>query len=164
MRLQYDDETLVYMTLSGEQRAYEELVLRYQSAVLASASSVLRSVYLAEDAAQDAFIAAWMKLDSLKEPSKFGGWVCRIAKNRAKNMALRYRPWIDVGTVENTVEDDDPRVSPENVTIMKEEKEELHKALTTLPEKVRNVIYLHYFEGLSVAEIAAKTAELVGTV
>lgn len=164
MRLQYDDETLVYMTLSGEQRAYEELVLRYQSAVLASASSVLRSVYLAEDAAQDAFIAAWMKLDSLKEPSKFGGWVCRIAKNRAKNMALRYRPWIDIGTVENTVEDDDPRVSPENVTIMKEEKEELHKALTTLPEKVRNVIYLHYFEGLSVAEIAVKTAEPVGTV
>ena len=160
----YDDETLVMMTLSGEQRAYEELVKRYQSRVLASAGSVLKSVYLAEDAAQDAFIAAWMKLDTLAEPKKFCGWVCRIAENRAKNMAIRYRQWTSLDDVENTRFDIDGSSSPEQTYIDSEEKEQLHKALAELPEKVRTVIYLHYFEGLSVAEIADRMREPVGTV
>ncbi len=160
----YDDKTLVIMTLSGEQRAYEELVKRYQSRVLASAGSVLKSVYLAEDAAQDAFIAAWMKLDTLAEPDKFCGWVCRIAINRAKNMAIRYRQWTSLDDVENTRFDIDDSSSPERAFIAAEEKEQLHKALAELPEKVRTVIYLHYFEGLSVAEIADRMREPVGTV
>ena len=160
----YDDKTLVIMTLSGEQRAYEELVKRYQSRVLASAGSVLKSVYLAEDAAQDAFIAAWMKLDTLAEPDKFCGWVCRIAINRAKNMAIRYRQWTSLDDVENTRFDIDDSSSPERAFIAAEEKEQLHRALAELPEKVRTVIYLHYFEGLSVAEIADRMREPVGTV
>ena len=36
---------------------------------------------MAEDAAQDAFVTAWMKLNVLQDPKKYGAWVCRIAKN-----------------------------------------------------------------------------------
>ena len=45
------------MTLAGDKEAYGELVLRWQGAALAAANSVLRSVYLSEDAVQDAFVA-----------------------------------------------------------------------------------------------------------
>ena len=62
-----DDKTLVMLTLAGEQRAYEALVARYQRTVIASAARVTRSQFMAEDAAQDAFVTAWMKLDTLEE-------------------------------------------------------------------------------------------------
>ena len=44
----HDDETLVLLTLAGDQTAYERLVLRYQRAVLASARQITRHAYLAE--------------------------------------------------------------------------------------------------------------------
>lgn len=75
------DDILVGLTLVGDDGAYEALVLRYQKAVLASAYSVIQNSYMAEDAAQDAFVSAWMKLSALREPAKYGAWVCRIARN-----------------------------------------------------------------------------------
>ena len=84
------DEVLVMLTLAGEQGAYEVLVNRYQKAVIASAFSVTHHSFLAEDSAQDAFVTAWMKLDTLKEPGKFAAWVCRIAKNCGMNMLRQY--------------------------------------------------------------------------
>ena len=150
------------MTLAGDQDAYGELVLRWQSAALAQANSVLRSVYLSEDAVQDAFVAAWLKLNTLADPSKFGAWVCKAAKNRAKNILIRYSGWMDISEFEDTAADD--TYSPESVVVDDSEKEELHTAIKSLPEKVRTVITLHYFEGLSVAEIADKMRISVGTV
>ena len=150
------------MTLAGDQDAYGELVLRWQSAALAQANSVLRSVYLSEDAVQDAFVAAWLKLNTLSDPSKFGAWVCKAARNRAKNILARYSGWMDISAYENT--EADGTFSPETALIDASEKEELHNAIKSLPEKVRTVITLHYFEGLSVAEIADKMRISVGTV
>ena len=150
------------MTLAGDQDAYGELVLRWQSAALSQANSVLRSVYLSEDAVQDAFVAAWLKLNTLADPSKFGAWVCKAAKNRAKNILARYSGWMDISAYENTEAGD--AFSPEATLIDASEKEELHNAIKSLPEKVRTVITLHYFEGLSVAEIADRMRISVGTV
>ena len=95
------DETLVMLTLAGEQTAYEILVTRYQRAVIASAASVTKNHFMAEDAAQDAFVTAWMKLNTLQEPKKYASWVCRIAKNCALNMIGRYRSFLPFDVVEN---------------------------------------------------------------
>ena len=62
------------LTLAGEQNAYEVLVTRYQKAVISSAMMVTKNYFMAEDAAQDAFVTAWMKLDTLQEPKKYGFW------------------------------------------------------------------------------------------
>ena len=51
-----ETETLVTLTLAGDQGAYEELVLRFQRAVISSAARITGSEYMAEDAAQDAFV------------------------------------------------------------------------------------------------------------
>ena len=108
--------------------------------------------FSAEDAAQDAFVAAWLKLNTLTDPSKFGAWVCKAARNRAKSILARYSGWMDISAYENT--EADGTFSPETALIDASEKEELHNAIKSLPEKVRTVRTLHYFEGLSVAEIA----------
>ena len=66
------DETLVMLTLAGEQDAYEVLVRRYQRAVVSAAASVKHNPFMAVDAAQDAFVTAWMKLDTLQEDKQHG--------------------------------------------------------------------------------------------
>ena len=95
------DDTLVNLTLLSDNRAFEELVKRYQRVVTASVRSVMRNASLAEDIVQDAFVSAWTKLNTLKEPDKFGAWVCRIAKNKAKNHIVRYREYISFDMLEN---------------------------------------------------------------
>lgn len=157
-----NDETLVMLTLAGEQSAYEVLVNRYQKAVIASAFSATHNVFLAEDTAQDAFVTAWMKLDTLNEPEKFAAWVCRIAKNCGMNMLRQYRGFLSFDTVENyDIADEEPIDSEYE---KEEENAELHGTIARLSEKVKTIIHLHYFEGLSIVEIADKLRIPQGTV
>ncbi len=158
------DETLVMLTLAGEQSAYEVLVIRYEKAVISAAYSVIQNRSLAEDAAQDAFITAWMKLNILREPKKYGPWVCRIAKNCAKNMAVRFRGFLGFDVMENRLSEDERCQNPEFMYVSSEESELLRESISNLPEKVKTVINLYYFEGLSIAEIADRMRISAGTV
>ncbi|MGN1445067.1 MAG: RNA polymerase sigma factor, partial [Eubacteriales bacterium] len=100
-----EDDTLVERTLLGDGDAYEALVLRHEKAVKGTAFRVTGNQFSAEDAAQDAFVTAWMKLDSLRERERFGAWVCSIAKNCARNLVAHYHaavPDISLDLLENT--------------------------------------------------------------
>lgn len=158
------DETLVMLTLAGEQSAYEVLVTRYQNAVISSALAVTRNTFMAEDAAQDAFVTAWMKLNTLQEPQKYASWVCRIAKNCAINMITRYRSYLPLDLVENVNHSDIMAANPFEIYALSEERDEVSRSVNSLPEKVQKIIHLHYFEGLSIAEIADKMRISEGTV
>ena len=158
------DETLVMLTLAGEQSAYEVLVTKYQRAVIASAISVTQNQFMAEDAAQDAFVTAWMKLNTLQDPSKYGSWVCRIAKNCALNMINRYRSFLPIDVVDNLEAYSDRSQDPAEFYALSEERNEVNKSIEMLPEKVRQIIHLHYFEDLSIAEIADHMRISEGTV
>lgn len=158
------DETLVMLTLAGEQQAYEVLVLRYEKSVIAAANSILHNINLAEDAAQDAFITAWMKLNMLREPNKYGTWTARIAKNCAMNIAVRFRSYLSLDSLENCIPEDDYTGNPETAFISSEGRKQLHESIIGLPEKIKNVIHLYYFEGLSIVEIADRMSVSAGTV
>ena len=156
------DETLVALTLMRDEAAFEELVIRHRKAALLIANTVTRNTYTAEDAVQDAFLCAWQRLDTLKDAAKFGAWVCRIAKYRAINLAKRYKDYIPFDEVENYVED-----AAEDITGYyndRLESELLLASVEKLSEKIRTVIRLHYFEGLSVSDIAKRMSLAEGTV
>ena len=156
------DETLVAMTLMRDEAAFEELVIRHRKAALLVAHTVTRNTYTAEDAVQDAFLCAWQRLDTLKDPAKFGAWVCRIAKYRAINLAKRYRDYVPFDEVENFVDD-----TAEDITGYyndQAERELLLHCVEKLSEKIGTVIRLHYFEGLSVSDIAKRMSLAEGTV
>ncbi|MBQ7346343.1 MAG: sigma-70 family RNA polymerase sigma factor [Clostridia bacterium] len=159
-----NDETLVMLTLAGEQSAYEVLVTRYERTVILSALSVTHNRFMADDAAQDAFVTAWMKLNVLREPEKFGAWVCRIAKNCAANMITRYRSYLSLDELENCVAENEHETNPQVLYSASEDKEMLHKSISRLPQKVKEIICLHYFDGLSIAEIADRLRIAEGTV
>lgn len=158
------DETLVMLTLAGEQTAYEVLVTRYQKAVVSSAVMITKNHFMAEDAAQDAFVTAWMKLNTLQDPKKYGSWVCRIAKNCALNMISRYRSFLPLDVVDNLNITDEGAESPAELYALSEERNEANKGIEKLPEKVRQIINMHYFENLSIAEIADRMRISEGTV
>ena len=158
------DETLVMLTLAGEQSAYEVLVTRYQKAVIASAITVTKNQFMAEDAAQDAFVTAWMKLNTLQEPKKYASWVCRIAKNCALNMISRYRSFLPLDVVDNINIIEGGAENPAEAYALSEERNEVNKSIELLPEKVKKIIYLHYYENLPIAEIADRMRISEGTV
>ncbi|MDD6095030.1 MAG: sigma-70 family RNA polymerase sigma factor [Clostridia bacterium] len=149
------DGVLVEMTLLGNGEAYGELVERHQRKVMGTAMKISGNKYSAEDASQDAFVSAWMHLDSLRDREKFGQWVCAIAKNCAKDLVYRYQNAcadISLELLGNTLADETDDTS------------EIHEAVEELPEKYRNILSLHYFEGYSVDEIAEKLSLPAGTV
>ncbi len=158
------DGTLVLLTLAGDPAAYDELFLRHEKRVLAAAYSVIRNAHIAEDAAQDAFLAAWLKLDRLREPEKFGIWVCRIAKNCARNMALRFRNYLCLDDVEGIEYMRADGGDPELMLMTEEEAELMRRGLRRLPERARQVVYLHYYEDMSAEDIAKLMGISVGTV
>lgn len=165
-----NDCTLVEMTLLGKEDAFEELVTRHESAVRKSAYRVTGNSYSAEDASQDAFLAAWMKLDTLEDFALFQPWVCRIAANRARNLMAKYRRTIPDLSLDleqfAEVADAKDREIAEIVSLRAGEvqDERLAAALDALSVKVREVVSLHYFDGLSVGEIASRLSLPAGTV
>ena len=162
--LEHTDEVLVALTLTGDQNAYEMLVTRYQKSVMAVARRITRDEYLAEDASQEAFVSAWVKLDCLRDPARFGAWVRRIAKNCAVNVVTRLREYVSFDVLENAVHAGNCDIAEENEDETGEYIALLHESIGKLPAKVRKIITLHYFEGLSVAEIATRLGLAQGTV
>lgn len=165
------DGALVELSLLGNEKAYEELVIRYEKSVKGTALKVTENEFSAEDASQDAFVSAWIKLDSLREPDKFGSWVCSIAKNCARSLLIHYKNAsadISLHLLENKINGDTDNKLLEMLDIAhfaeSERNEKLHEAIEALSEKIRTTIKLHYFQGLSVEEISVSQNIPIGTV
>lgn len=162
--LNENDENLVMYTLAGEQKAYEVLVSRYRKTAVAAALSVTKNSFMAEDAVQDAFVTAWMKLNTLQDPKKYGAWVSRIAKNCAINMINRYKNYLPIETEDNVDLTADTASNPEELFEISEDRDDVNKSIKSLPDRTRQIIYLHYYDGLSVADIADRMNISEGTV
>jgi RNA polymerase sigma factor (sigma-70 family) len=96
-----NDATLVARTLAGEREAYDELVRRHFSAAVAAALALTATREDAEDACQDAFARGYFRLDSCREPERFGAWIGQIVRRCAHNLrayqALRRCASLDDG-------------------------------------------------------------------
>jgi RNA polymerase sigma factor (sigma-70 family) len=161
-----DDRTIVERVLAGDKTAFGELITRYHGRALAFAHRLLGSTY-AEDAVQEAFLAAFLKLETLRDHDRFSAWVLGILANvcRSRLRFLREGYFHDAlggeAIVGFRLEDFEP--SAESVF----ESRELHSltshAIEALPEEQREAVRLHYFQGLRLNEIAILTGSPIGT-
>ena len=162
------DENLVLLTLAGDTSAYDRLVLRWETAVVHAALAVCRNRELARDAAQDAFVTAWIKLANLADGAKYGAWTCKIARNCALQLLTRYRYYTgEISTDDENAAyaiEDPYAVDPARSSAKKAERESVHTAIDTLPERVRLIIRLYYLENHSIEEIATLLGVTSGTV
>ncbi|NKB69430.1 MAG: sigma-70 family RNA polymerase sigma factor [Candidatus Latescibacteria bacterium] len=156
------DAELVAQSLAGDRRAYGQIVHRYWSQVLATAHAVLASPDEAQDAAQDAFIAAHRNLRGLRQPDKLAAWLGVLARNTARqHLRRRKLEQARFGRGPEMV-DDLVAVLPENATDFSYRT--VRTAVGALAGPERSAIVLFYFVGLSIAQIAAQLDVPAGTI
>lgn len=141
------DAVLVRQTLGGRRDRFEELVRRHLPAVYAIALARLGRPPDAEDVAQETFLRAYEKLDTLREPGKFRSWTLTIARRIATDLGTRLaRETTGRAGASEAVSQDDP--------VRREQTEVLRRALDRLDPDKREVLLLHYFAGDSARDIA----------
>ena len=83
------DQQLVHATLSGDTSAFGIIVERYWNMVIGLALSKIADPTEAEDIAQESFLKAYSQLHSLRDPSRFAGWLSKIAIQQCSNTVRR---------------------------------------------------------------------------
>ena len=149
-------EELVNSAQRGDTTAFAELVRRYQRASILSAYAVLGDFHASQDAAQEALVIAYRKIESLREPASFGPWLLQIVRRQAIRLQQKRKPKL-IGN-----ENMDRSIPQETEWIAK--YEEVIEQLARLPENERIVAVMRYVDGQSVKEIAQSTGSPVGTV
>ena len=156
-----DDQGLVAKTLAGDRAAFGELVERYAGQARRVARAVLGDPDDADDAAQDGFLSALVKLAQYDARRPFGPWLMRIVANaatdRRRRRSVRRAEPLDPALVGGG-----PR--PDAAAVQRELGDRLRAALAELPERRRTAVVLFDVEGYSHAEIAGMLGIPEGTV
>lgn len=138
---------------ADELAAFGRLVETHYRAVVAVAYATTRDPGLAEDIAQDTFIAAWDARTTLRDAAKLRPWLCSIARNKSRN-ALRSRK----REVAKEHEMADPKPSVIDDAVEREAMAGLHAALAEVPLAYREPLVLFYWEQKSIAQVASALA------
>lgn len=132
-------------------RAFAELVRRFEDLAFGCAYSRLRDAALAEDAAQDAFLVAWQRLDQLREPAAFAGWIRRLVLTQC-HRRLRARR-LD-RPADGALASAGPQVNGVETAEAEDDAAVVRLALSRLAPGDRLVLTLFYGSGRTQAEIA----------
>jgi RNA polymerase sigma-70 factor (ECF subfamily) len=155
------DAELVQAVRSGDRDAYTPLVLRYERVAWATAWRILNNHHAAADAAQEAFLQAYRRLDSLRDPALFGVWLLQITRREAVRLAQRRRRQA-TRPLDEAVSY--PSRAGPPAGSLSSESEALLAAVAGLPDHERLVVTLRYLDNQSVAAIAAISGRPIGTV
>jgi len=157
-----DDTQLVTQAQNGDRNAFSELVRIHAQGVRNILYRMCGDAQLAEDAAQETFIRAWMNLSNYRPQTSLRNWLYRIAVNAATDM-IRKEKHILPDDIEN-LQLTDRRPGPESFVSQQESTNLVKKAILSLPEASRAVLILREYEGLSYQEISSTLDIPVGTV
>jgi RNA polymerase sigma-70 factor (ECF subfamily) len=166
-----DEATLLERCRGGDLDAFNSLVAFYQDQVYNLCLRMLASPAAAEDAAQEAFISAFRKIEGMRGPSA-RSWLLRIAANTCIDELRRRkrRPQVSLDVPvageegDRTLEVPDDSAGPEQLALRGEVREALQAELSLLPADQRLAIILCDIEGLSYEEIASTMGGSLGTV
>jgi RNA polymerase sigma-70 factor (ECF subfamily) len=164
------DLALVRRAKKGDYRAFDLLVLKYQSRIVSIAFKFVKEIHLAEDISQEAFIKAYRSIDSFREESAFYTWLYRITANTAKNYLVSKGRRKESSISEMSISENEDffelptNDSPEQILMAQSLKDTIYDALSGLPEDTRTALSLREFEGLNYEEIAEIMNCPVGTV
>ena len=142
------DTTLVEAAIDGDPASFTELCRRYYPAMVAIAHSLLGDRHLAEDAAQETFAKAAVKLPQLRQTNKFAGWLATICRNEARDMARRT----------SSLQANDELSKTATKSQKDDSGDAVRQALNRLSAPARELVFLRYYDGLSYERIS----ELLG--
>jgi len=163
------DHKLVLRVKSGDKRAFDLLVQKYQHKIIALIGRYVYDHHEAQDVAQETFIKTYRALPNFRGDSAFYTWLYRIAINTAKNhLVAKGRKPMDVDVDDAQYFEGESELkdiqTPENSLYRDELEQVIKKTLTKLPEDLRVALTLREFEGLTYEDIADVMDCPVGTV
>ena len=176
-----DDAEAVRLVLGGRKETFLALLLRHQASVLGMCRRILNSESEAQDVAQEAALQAFLGLEMLREPERFGAWLHSIAANLARHRLRqrRRRPLVSLesldwfssggdtggasgrGTGRLPV---DVAPGPEEVRLARELHDEVLEAIKGLSLANREAVVGYYLQGYSYAELAELLGVPVSTI
>jgi len=160
-----DQQIVEQILTQNHQKAFEELVNRYQPLVVKTCRGFVNSYADAEDLAQEVFIEVFQSLDSFRNESKLSTWLYRIAVNKSLNFVRKNKRASVMQSIENfftgkgngaealQIEDNSSQ-TPEKNMIAKENRQILKSAINNLPDNQRIAFILSKYQDLSNKEIA----------
>jgi RNA polymerase sigma-70 factor (ECF subfamily) len=134
---------LVRRALRGDRGAFSDLVAGHWTPLVRLARSVVGDAD-AEDAVQDALVAAWRRLSSLRRPSAFSPWLSRVVVRVCFKRVRQRRPWLPLDDAPEPLAVTDPGGAVD-----------VERLLAALAPRQRAVMHLTVVEGMSDSEIAA---------
>lgn len=120
-------------------------IVNNQTAMFRLARAILKNDEDAEDAVQEAILSAYVNLDSLRKPEKFKSWILHILTNKCYDACRKNRSAVALSDVEE--------ILPASGTDCTE-KLSLWQVVQQLPEDLRTVITLFYYEDFSIRQIS----------
>ena len=165
-----DDQLLIERCRSGHPEAFGDLVSKYQRRLVRTLGTLLGNGHDALDVAQEAFLKAFLNLDSFRGDAAFYSWLFRIAWNGAATLRRKQRVRASVSLdaireMSGAEPDDISSMSdPTRALQITEDQQLLRQSLNELGEDYRTALILKEIEGLSYEEIASLTDCPIGTV
>jgi len=153
------DEKLVKQALAGEQQAFAALVEKYYRMVYSLGFARLKDADAAEDLVQEVFLRVHLNLEKIRKPAQFSSWLTGITRNVAidwqkrdqkRSELIRSMPELESAMPEDATKGARERLQHE------EEAERVHGAIMDLPVEQREVVLLHYVEGMTKRDIASQ--------
>ena len=159
------DEELVLLARQGDADAFDQLVLRHQSAAFRAALSALHVPEDAEEVAQDAFVRAWSKLHRFRGDSSFKTWLLTIVWNQAMTRRRRLSGWFGRGTAFESVPEPVAGGRQQDAALHDEQMQDhARRAIRALTPKLRDALLLAQSGEYGYDEIGSMLGIPTGTV
>ena len=154
---------LVNAAQNGDREAFGELFIQFERSVYAVAFRRMKNTNEAEELVQDVFIKAMEKIDQLRTPECFGGWLQSITNRMAINRLVRNKQVFatEPETMASTVSEDR---TPLDSALDVEARERVRSGMNQLRDMDRETLYAFYMEGQSLAEMSDSFSAPVGTI
>ncbi|MBF0381364.1 MAG: sigma-70 family RNA polymerase sigma factor [Magnetococcales bacterium] len=163
------DQLLVKRAKTGDKKAFEILVRRYQGKIASVISRSVSDPDKVRDLTQESLIKAYRALSNFRGDSAFYTWLYRIAVNTAKNHLMSSGRGINLNDMD--LEEADrvaPQMrdnnTPERMALRQEMLGNLDEAISTLSPMMKKAILMRDVEGFSYEEIARDMGCPIGTV
>jgi RNA polymerase sigma-70 factor (ECF subfamily) len=158
------DKALIKRILAGDHEACVELIAQYHAPIYRLLGHLCRDTHLAEDLTQETFLAAWAKIGTFNAASSLNTWLHTIAYRKFIDAHRRRERSVPTHSDASIDRAQSNHPSPYERALANEASRRLYRALDHLKSAERDVVVLHYLQGLSYEEVAGVLAEPTGTV
>jgi RNA polymerase sigma-70 factor (ECF subfamily) len=159
-QMQTEEFSIIRDCRNGKSDQYAVLVDRYRSLAYNLAFRMVGDPDVAQDMAQESFIAAYQGLKEFKFGSRFSSWLYTIIMNKCRDHLRTKRPNTPVDDLVEVRQDRSP--SPEELAVSRQAGDLIQEALDALPMEYREVLVLKHVQELEYGEIAEMLGVSIG--